>query len=47
MRLERLADGGWHADDLGPVRFVPLIAGALPRSEPVAVPDTLPAVEEA
>jgi protein-L-isoaspartate(D-aspartate) O-methyltransferase len=47
MRLERLGDGGWHADDLGPVRFVPLIAGALPRSEPVAVPDMLPAVEEA
>jgi protein-L-isoaspartate(D-aspartate) O-methyltransferase len=47
MRLERLADGGWHADDLGPVRFVPLIAGALPRSEPVQIPQELPAVEEA
>lgn len=47
MRLERKADGGWHADDLGPVRFVPLVAGALPQTRPVAVPETLPAVEEA
>jgi hypothetical protein len=47
MRLERLADGGWHAEDLGPVRFVPLIAGALPRTAPLAVPEILPEVEEA
>jgi protein-L-isoaspartate(D-aspartate) O-methyltransferase len=47
MRIERLRDGGWHADDLGPVRFVPLISGAMPRSEPVSVPETLAAVEEA
>jgi protein-L-isoaspartate(D-aspartate) O-methyltransferase len=47
MRIERLADGGWHADDLGPVRFVPLISGALPRAEPVSVPEALAAVEEA
>jgi len=47
MRVERRADGGWHADDLGPVRFVPLVAGALPRSAPLAVPEALSAVEEA
>jgi hypothetical protein len=47
MRLERRPDGGWHADDMGPVRFVPLIAGALPRTEAPAPPATLPAVEEA
>jgi protein-L-isoaspartate(D-aspartate) O-methyltransferase len=47
MRLERRAEGGWHADDMGPVRFVPLIAGALPRMETPAPPATLPAVEEA
>ena len=47
MRIERKAEGGWHADDLGPVRFVPLVAGALPRPEPLAVPEMLPAVEEA
>ncbi len=47
MRIERKADGGWHADDLGPVRFVPLIAGALPRPEPLVVPEVLAAVEEA
>ena len=47
MRIERQADGGWHADDLGPVRFVPLVGGALPRAEPLAVPETLPAVEGA
>ena len=47
VRLERRPDGGWHADDMGPVRFVPLIAGALPRMEPPTPPATLPAVEEA
>ena len=47
MRIERQSDGGWHADDLGPVRFVPLVAGPLPPSAPLAVPETLPAVEEA
>ena len=29
MRVERREEG-WHAEDYGPVRFVPLIAGSLP-----------------
>jgi protein-L-isoaspartate(D-aspartate) O-methyltransferase len=47
MRLERRADGSWHADDMGPVRFVPLVSGALPPAAPLAVPEMLPEVEEA
>ena len=47
MRIERRSDGSWHADDMGPVRFVPLITGALPPSAPLAVPEMLPEVEEA
>ncbi len=47
MRIERRADGGWHADDLGLVRFVPLVGGALPSSQVVAVPESLAEVEEA
>lgn len=44
MRLER-RDGGWHADDLGPVRFVPLVAGALPEDAPVTLPELLTEAE--
>ncbi|HXV25228.1 MAG TPA: protein-L-isoaspartate(D-aspartate) O-methyltransferase [Alphaproteobacteria bacterium] len=47
MRIERRLDGSWHADDLGLVRFVPLVAGALPPMEVVVVPESLAAVEEA
>jgi protein-L-isoaspartate(D-aspartate) O-methyltransferase len=44
MRLER-RDGGWHADDLGPVRFVPLVPGALPEGAPVTLPELLTEAE--
>jgi protein-L-isoaspartate(D-aspartate) O-methyltransferase len=52
MRVERRPDGSWHADDLGPVRFVPLISGALPKPAAPVIPpilpeEGLPEVEEA